>query len=200
LDKSQEKSRIKLMPEEQQRKMEIADDENEGIGLLLRLRIPWLVLGLIGGVAASFLVSRFESVLSENISLAFFLPLIVYMSDAVGTQTQTIFVRDLTKGTARFTGYLLKEFILGVVVGIVFGAAIGIVAYFWLNSTEVAWTVGLAMAVNIAIAPVVALIVPELLFKEHSDPALGGGPFTTIIQDIISIMVYLLVASLILFS
>lgn len=186
------------MPAEEQ-KIQIADDEKEGVGLLLRLRVPWLVLGLLGGTAASFIVSRFEVVISENISLAFFLPVIVYMSDAVGTQTETIFVRDLTKGKAKFSSYLLKEFILGLVLGSLFGALIGLVAYFWIGSFDIALTVFLAMAVNVALAPIVALIVPELLFKEHTDPALGGGPFTTIIQDIISILVYLLVASVILF-
>lgn len=179
---------------------EIADDEHDGVGLLLRLRVPWLVFGLLGGVAASFVVSRFEEVLSQNISLAFFLPVIVYMSDAVGTQTETIFVRDLTAGKAKFTSYLVKEFILGLFLGILFGVLIGLIAYFWIDSAEIALTVGLAMAVNVALAPIIALIVPELLFKEHTDPALGGGPFTTIVQDIISLFVYLLVASLILFS
>lgn len=180
--------------------LEVANDENDGVGLLLRLRIPWLILGLLGGVAASFIVSRFEEILSQNISLAFFLPVIVYMSDAIGTQTETIFVRDLARGKVKFTTYLLKEVMLGLILGSIFGISIGLVVYFWIGSVDIALTVGLAMAINVALAPVVALIVPEVLFKEHSDPALGGGPFTTIIQDIISILIYFLVASLILFS
>ena len=79
-----------------------ADDAKEKVGFLLRLRLPWLIIGLVGGTLASFLVSRFEEILSQNISLAFFLPLIVYMSDAVGTQTETIFVRNLAKGKVNF--------------------------------------------------------------------------------------------------
>lgn len=181
-------------------RLEIANDEHDGVGLLIKLRIPWLIIGLLGGTAASFIVSRFEAVISQNISLAFFLPLIVYMSDAVGTQTETIFVRDLTKGRAKFRSYLFKEFVLGIFLGVVFGSSIGLIAFLWLKSFDVALTVGLAMAVNIALAPLVALIVPEILFKEHTDPALGGGPFTTIVQDIISLLIYLLVASFILFS
>ncbi len=188
------------MPAQELNSFDVADDEKDGVGLLIRLRIPWLALGLIGGVAASFIVSRFEEVLSQNISLAFFLPVIVYMSDAVGTQTETIFVRDLAGGKAKFSSYLVKEFILGAVLGVAFGVLIGLVAYLWIGSTDIALTVGLAMATNVALAPIIALIVPEVLFKEHSDPALGGGPFTTIIQDLISIVIYLLVASLILFK
>ena len=187
------------MPVKKPIPLNIADDEKDGLGLLLRLRVPWLIVGLIGGTAASFIVSRFETVLAENISLAFFLPIIVYMSDAVGTQTETIFVRDLARGKASFSGYLVKEFFLGLIIGAVFGVLIGLISYFWIGSQGVALTVGLAMAVNVALAPIIALLVPEILFKEHTDPALGGGPFTTIIQDIISILVYLLVATLILF-
>lgn len=178
----------------------LADDATEGIGLLLRLRFPWLLLGLVGGALASFLVSRFESILSQNIALAFFVPMIVYMSDAVGTQTETIYVRNLAKKQIRLLSYLTKELAIGFLLGIVFGLLIGIFAYLWLNSVETAFTVALAMAVNVTIAPAVALLTASFLHKEHSDPALGAGPFSTVLQDIISLLIYFLIASLILFN
>jgi len=184
----------------QEQKVVYADDAKERVSFLLGLRLPWLLVGLIGGTLASVIVSRFETVLSENISLAFFLPLIVYMSDAVGTQTETIFVRNLAKGKISLTTYLLKEFLVGIVLGVVFGILIGLIANFWIGSFKIAFTVGLAMFVNVAIAPIIALIVPTAIFKEHRDPALGAGPFTTIVQDIISILIYFLVAGFILFS
>lgn len=166
---------------------------------LLKLRLPWLAVGLLGGIGASYLVSRFEIILSQNISLAFFLPFIVYMSDAVGTQTETIFVRNMTKGRSHFVIYIVKEFFLGIILGVLFGGATGLFAYAWLHDPKTAWTVGVAMLANVAAAPVIALIIPEILFKEHTDPALGGGPFTTIIQDILSILIYFLIASVIIF-
>ncbi len=175
-----------------------ADDDKEKVGFLVKLRLPWLIVGLVGGIVASFLVSRFEGILSENISLAFFLPLIVYLSDAVGTQTQTIFVRNLAKGNAKFLTYLVKEFLIGIFLGLVFGVLMGILAKVWIGSTEIALSVGIALFVTVASAPIVALVVAEVIFKEHEDPAIGAGPFTTIIQDVISILVYFLVASLIL--
>lgn len=182
----------------QSQKISYSDDDKENVGLLIKDRIPWLLIGLLGGVGASFLISRFEEIISQNIALTFFLPLIVYMSSAVGTQTETIFVRDLTRGRAKFGVYLFKEIFVGIILGALFGAIIAAIAYFWIDS-EIALTVGLSMAVNISIAPIVALVVPELLFKEHTDPALGAGPFTTIVSDLISISIYLLVASIILF-
>ena len=180
-------------------KIVYTDDGKDGVSLLVRSRLPWLVVGLLGGLLASFFISRFEDVLSQNISLAFFLPLIVYMSDAVGTQTETIFVRNLSRGSLRFSVYLLKEFFVGILLGIVFGAATGLISYLWIQSQEIALTVGFAMFANVAIAPIVALVVPEILFKERTDPALGGGPFTTIIQDVLSILIYFTVASFLLF-
>lgn len=119
------------------------------------------------------------------------------MSDAVGTQTEAMYVRSLSKSKDHFLKYLIKEIILGLSLGLIFGILIGFVSYFWIHSLNIALTVGIAMALNIALAPLIALIVPEILFKEHTDPALGAGPFTTVIQDIISILIYFFIASLI---
>lgn len=177
----------------------ITDDSKEKVTLLVKERLPWLIVGLLGGIVVTVLVSKFESILSTNISLAFFLPVIVYMSDAIGTQTENIYVRNLAKFRDNFFPYLLKEISVGITFGIIFGVLLGLFAKFWLGSTMVAFTVAIAMLINGILAPIVALVVPELLFKEHEDPALGAGPFTTILQDLISLSVYLLVATLIIF-
>lgn len=177
----------------------ITDDTKETLSLLLKERFPWLLLGLLGGVISTIIVSRFEDTISKNLPLAFFLPMIVYMADAIGTQTETIYIRNLAKFKDNFFKYLFKEIMIGVSFGIVFGALIATFAYLWFNSWAIATSVGLAMVINASIAPVVALIVSEILFKEHTDPALGGGPFTTIVQDLISLSLYLLIASLIIF-
>ena len=176
---------------------DLEDDSKEKITLLIRERLPWLVLGLCGGIIATLLVSHFEDILSRNISLAFFLPVIVYMSDAIGTQTENVYVRNLAKFKDNFIKYLAKELLVGLSFGLIFGLLLGLFAKLWLGSSIVAFTVTAAMFINGTIAPVVALIVPELIFKEHKDPALGAGPFTTIAQNLISLSVYLLVASII---
>lgn len=175
----------------------IVDDTKEKLASLLEERLPWLILGLAGGVIVTILVSKFEAILSQNISLAFFLPVIVYMSDAIGTQTENIYVRNLAKFRDNFFQYFIKELLVGIAFGLIFGALLGLFAKFWLGLTSVAITVAIAMFINGIIAPVIALIVPELLFKNHRDPALGAGPFTTILQNLISLSVYLLVATLI---
>lgn len=174
-----------------------ADDATEKVSLLLKLRLPWLVVGLLGGIVVSLVVSSFENIISKNIGLAYFVPIITYLSDAVGTQTETIYVRNLVKKQISFYTYLLKELSLGVALGLIFGLAIGLFAYYWLNSFELALTVGLAMCINIIISPLMALLIPEILFKEHTDPALGAGPFTTVVQYLISLVVYFTIAVII---
>lgn len=178
----------------------IADDDTEKISLLLRLRLPWLLVGLIGGTVASLIVSQFQLLLSKNISLAFFVPIIMYMSDAVGEQTENIYVRNSAKKRVNFFTYLFKEFFLGIIIGLIFGLIVGVFSYFWLRSFQIALTVSLAMFATIVIAPILALIIVQFLSKEHTDPALGAGPFTTIFQEIISLIIYFLIATTILLN
>jgi len=173
----------------------VTDDVHEGAGRLVKVRLPWLIVGLLGGMVVTLMVSRFENILSTNLKLAFFIPIIVYLADAVGTQTETIYVRNLSKFKDNFYKYLAKEVLVGTCLGFILGALVATGAYLWLRSVETAITVGLAMFVNIIIAPVIAIIVPEILFKERVDPALGGGPFTTVIQDFTSLLIYFLIAS-----
>lgn len=179
-------------------KLTLEDDTKEGVSLLIQHRLPWLLLGLTGGILSMFLSSRFEGLLSRNIHLVFFIPVIVYMADAVGTQTQTIYVRNLGREKVDFYTYLFKEFFTGIALGSIFGSVLGFIAYLFFGSIATSLTVGLAMATGIATAPIVALIVANILQNIKTDPALGGGPFTTILQDLLSLLIYLTIASLIL--
>ncbi len=190
---------ISLKQNQVEQKTQLEDDAKEPIGHLIEHRLPWLTLGLFGGMITAVIVSKYESVLSGDIRLAFFLPIIVYMSDAVGTQTETIYVRHLAKKGAGITGYLAKEILLGLGLGLIFGVALAVFAHLWLHSIKIAWTVGLAMFINVLVAPVLALAIPTILAREHTDPALGAGPFATILQDLISILIYFFIATVIIF-
>lgn len=177
-----------------------ADDDREGVSLLVRLRLPWLIVGLIGALFASVIVSRYEEVLAQNVSIAFFLPAIIYLAGAVGMQTETIYIRNSSRGKVNFHTYLIKETLLGVVLGIILGAIMGVFAYVWLQDQAVAMIIGLATLANIAVAPLLALLLSSLLQHERTDPALGAGPFATVLQDILSIFIYFAIASVILFA
>lgn len=175
--------------------IQYADDDKESVGLLLRLRLPSLFIGLVLGMVLSLVTSTFEEVLQRNIHVAFFIPFIVYLADAVGTQTQNIYTRDLRTGKANFKKYLLKESALGVILGLVFSVLTVPITLLWFKSTELATAVSLATLGAIATAPLIALIVTELLELEHTDPAVGAGPLATVIQDTVSVLIYGLIAS-----
>ena len=179
--------------------MVLEDDAKESVELMVEHRLPWLAIGLTGGILATLLVSSFEDLLTKNIHLSFFIPVIVYMASAVGTQTENVFVRNLARKRVKFSLYLLKEFLLGIILGVAFGFVTGIFAYLWFQTVETALIVGVAMFATMSIAPIVALVIPELLWKEHADPAIGSGPFVTVIQDLLSLLIYFFVATMIIF-
>lgn len=175
----------------------VEDDIVEPVGHLVRERFPWLILWLIGGIITSVIISHFEKILAADIRLTFFIPVITYMSDAVGTQTETIYIRHLRQRKTDFWKYFLKETALWLSLWIMFGVIIGIFALYWLHSSNIWWTIGLAMFIDVALSPILALIFPILLYRDHLDPALGSGPLATVTQDFISLMVYFGIASLI---
>lgn len=177
---------------------QLEDDQKERISLLIERRIPWLFVGLMAGIVITIFSSLFEEVLSNNLRLAYFIPVIVYMAGALGTQTETVYVRNLGREKVNFKIYLFKESIFGILAGILFGIGIGIFTYIFFREVSTAMTVGLAMFASTATAPPIALTISALIKKEHKDPALGAGPFTTVIQDLISLIIYFSIASLIL--
>lgn len=175
-----------------------ADDDKESVSLLLRLRLPPLIVGLALGIGISFLLSRFEEVLATNIRAAFFIPFVVYIAAAVGSQTHSIYSRDLKSGHAKFSNYILKEAILGIALGAIFGVISAVIVNLWLADDRLAMSVGLAVACAVATAPIIAMVVTELLNDIHEDPAVGSGPIATVIQDAMSILIYGTILSLVL--
>ena len=165
---------------------------------LISIRLPWLVIGLVGGLLASVVVSRFELPLRENISLAFFIPVIAYMSDAIGTQTETIFIRALTNLKFNIFRYIVRELIVGAVIGSVMGIATGIFAYILSGTVKIGIVVGLSLFLAMTIATVLACITPIILRFFGKDPAVGSGPFTTAVQDVASLTIYLTIAVIVL--
>lgn len=95
-------------------KIKYADDNYEPIKTLFKLRLPSLIIGLGLGICISFVTSNFEEVLAQNVQVAFFMPFVVYISDAIGTQTETIYSRNLKTGNVKLGRYLRKESLLGM--------------------------------------------------------------------------------------
>ena len=179
-------------------RMQYVDDDHTPVKRLLTLRVPSLMVGLFLGLFLSFVTSRFEVVLAQNVALAFFIPFIVYLTAAVGTQTQTIYVRDLKTGKANFHTYLIKESILGIILGSFFSILTGVIVMIWFQSYELAMAVGLGVLGAVCVAPIIALVISEILELEHEDPAVWAGPIATVVQDTVSVMIFGLIATAIL--
>lgn len=175
-----------------------ADDATESVGLLLKLRIPSLVVGLVLGMGLSLMTSRFEGLIVREPQLAFFIPFIVYLSAATGTQTESIYIRSAARHRTAFHKYLLKEFFIGLLLGLLFGGAVFLIILLWLASLSIAVTVGLAIFLSTTSATVLALVITNLFRKEHQDPAVGAAPIATVLQDALSLIIYFVVATLVL--
>ena len=158
-----------------------------------RHRLPWLLLGLAGSVLAALLVSQFEAELAANVAIAFFLPGIVYLADAVGTQTEAITVRGLSLSHARIGSMLAGEVRTGLLMGLLLGSLAAGATWLLVDNGRLALAVGLSLFAASTIAASVGLALPWLLNRLGRDPAYGSGPLATIIQDLLSIAVYFLV-------
>lgn len=162
---------------------------------LVRRRTPWLALGFAGGMLVAAVVTAFEESLRQKLALAAFLPAIVYLADAVGTQTETILVRALTVGRVQPLRYLLRELKVAAVLGSGFGAlGYGAVLALWADA-QLAAIVALATLATLLSAAVVGTLTPLALHRAGQDPALGSGPFATVLQDLISVLIFFLVAT-----
>jgi magnesium transporter len=161
----------------------------EPIGRRLVHRLPWLLIGLLGAMISAVLVGAFESELEANVLLAFFGPGLVYMADAVGTQTETVLIRAMAAGVS-VRSVLRRELATGLIVGLIMGAAFIVFALIGWGDVEVAVTVGLALLASCSIATLVAMTLPAVIQRFGRDPAFGSGPLATVIQDLLSIVVY----------
>ncbi len=155
-----------------------------------RHRLPWLVVGLGGSMVATFIVARFESTLTAKPELAFFVPGLVYLADAIGTQSEAVAVRGLSLshvGIGRLVGNELRT-------GLMIGVVLALLAFpmIWLVFGEVrlAAAVTLALAGASVVASTLGLVLPWLLARTGADPAYGSGPLAPIVQDVLSLLIY----------
>jgi magnesium transporter len=156
-------------------------------------RLPWLLVGLVGAMASAAIVGAFEDDLEANVLLAVFVPAVVYMADAVGTQTEALLIRGLSVGVSvrRVIG---GEVATGVAIGVAVAAAFFPFALLVWGDDSVALAVSLALVGACSIATAVAMLLPWLFQRLGVDPAFGSGPLATVIQDLLSIAVYFAIA------
>jgi magnesium transporter len=158
-------------------------------------RLPWLLVGLCGVLVTADLVGQFEQQLRVNVMVAFFMPGIVYLADAVGTQTEMIIVRGLSLGVpiGRMVG---RELAAVVAIGLALATVTTPLVWWLWADTGLALSVGVSVFVASATATAVGVLLPWIFDQLRIDPAVGSGPLATVIQDLLSIWIYLTVAAL----
>jgi magnesium transporter len=165
----------------------------EGVRQRILHRLPWLLLGLLGAMLSAVLVGSFEDELSKNVLLAFFVPGVVYMADAVGTQTEAVLIRGMSAGVP-IRAVVRRELVAGLLMGtLLAGLFLPFALLLW-GDAGVAAGVALALLASCSIATLVAMALPWLFQRLGYDPAFGSGPLATVIQDLLSITVYFAVA------
>jgi magnesium transporter len=160
-----------------------------------RDRLPWLLVGFLGSVLATFVVSRFERALEARVAIAFFIPGIVYLADAIGTQTEAVAVRGLSLSRASLRHLLGDELGTGLLIGLVLGGVACPAILLVLGDPGLALAVSISLVVAGAVATTIGLVLPWGLERLGTDPAFGSGPLATIIQDVLSLLIYFTMAS-----
>ena len=164
------------------------------VWLHVRKRLPWLIAGLGGGLAGALIVRSFEQTLAEQLMVAAFIPTVIYMADAVGSQTEIIFVRAMALDHAlKFRRYFTREFWVNFMLATILGTGMLVISALWLGEVLLAFVLGLAIFFTTMSAVLVALLVPYLFERMGYDPAVASSPMATIVRNILSLAIYFLI-------
>ena len=173
-------------------------EHSDKVWQLTRARLPWLFIGLLGGIMGALVIGAYEDDLAANASMAFFIPLIAAMGGNVGVQSSSIVVQGLASGSPGFESTfkkVLKELSVALVNAVVLSAAIFLYNYFFSSSFALTVTVSISLFIVIVLASVFGTIVPLALNRYKIDPALATGPFITTANDIIGLIIYLAIGA-----
>ena len=173
-------------------------ESDDSIWKMFRARMPWLLIGLMGGVFGAQVISGFEGGISEVPALAFFIPLITAMGGNVGVQSSAIVVQSLARGNDLF-GSILKKIGKETLVALANGAVLSVIIYgiaYVFEGPTLGIVVSLSLFTVILFAGVFGTLIPLLLDKYKIDPALATGPFITTLNDVLGIFIYLTIGVL----
>tara|TARA_R110000787_G_scaffold17133_7_gene54082 strand:- start:3762 stop:5111 length:1350 start_codon:yes stop_codon:yes gene_type:complete len=175
-------------------------EADDSILQLTKARLPWLFLGLLGGVGAFIIMEGFQGVFSKYAALFFFTPLIAAMAGNVGVQSSAIIVQGLANDDIKgsINSRLIKEMLLAALNGFVL--ALFLFAFVWIyeGKIDLALAISVSLVIVIIVAGLIGTFVPLFLNKRGIDPAIATGPFITTSNDIFGILIYFMIAKLIL--
>jgi len=175
-------------------------EADDNIYQLTKARLPWLILGLLGGLGSVYILQGFDEALSNYPILFFFTPLIAAMAGNVGVQSSAIIVQGLANGVVKGSMFnrLLKEVGLALINGSILGILVVLFGALVDQEFIVSFTIALSMLSVIIIASLIGTFVPIILDRKGIDPAIATGPFITTSNDIFGIFLFFYIAKLIL--
>ena len=176
-------------------------EADDSIWELTKARLPWLIIGMFGGIGAASIISSFQEVMSTFPILLIFVPLIQATAGNVGVQSSAIMVQGLANNTVKgeILNRLLKEFTLGLINGVAIAAIVLVISHFFFHTSYlISITLCVALISVIIIAALIGTFIPVFLDKRGVDPAVATGPFITTGNDIFGILIYFSIAKVIL--
>ncbi len=175
-------------------------EADDSIWELTRARLPWLFLGLVGGVGAAAIMGGFEEMISKHAILFFFTPLIAAMAGNVGVQSSAIIVQGLANDDLKgsISNRLVKEMLLATLNGLVLAVVLLVFTWWWNGDFNTALAIAMSLVVVIIVAGIIGTFIPLFLDKKGIDPAIATGPFITTSNDIFGILIYFWIAKWIL--
>lgn len=175
-------------------------DAEDSILDLTKARLPWLFLGLIGGVGAALIMGTFESIISDSPLILLFTPLIAAMAGNVGVQSSAIIVQGLANNDVKgsINNRLIKEMFLAALNGVILALFLFAFVWFWQENIHLALAISVSLVAVIIVAGLVGTFIPLFLSKRQIDPAIATGPFITTSNDIFGILIYFWIAKMIL--
>ena len=171
-------------------------EPSDSLFVISRARLPWLLIGMLGGILGAYVIGFFEVHIKENAVMASFIPLILAMGGNVGVQSSAIIVQSLANNTLNYESIfkkLFKELIVALFNGLI--CAFIALIFCWLTRSDfnLALTIGVSLVAVFTYAGLFGTFVPLILYKYKIDPALATGPFITTTNDIIGILIYFLI-------
>ncbi|ABC22795.1 magnesium transporter [Rhodospirillum rubrum] len=165
----------------------------------VKARASWLGVNLITAILASLVIGLFEATLQSIVALAVLMPIVASMGGNAGTQALTVAVRSLaTKELTPSNAWRIigKEFLVGILNGVVFAVLIGAIAWIWFDRPEIGLIIAAAMVINLAVAGLSGIVIPLALERMRIDPAIASAVFLTTITDVVGFFAFLGLASL----
>ncbi|WP_106831857.1 magnesium transporter [Parabacteroides pacaensis] len=174
-------------------------ESSDKVWLQTAARLPWLLIGMLGGLSNSFILGGFEGTLTSNPKMALFIPLIGGTGGNVGIQSSAIIVQSLANNSLRsdkIVQQMLKEIVVALINASIISLIVFLFNFFLLGDKRITAAVSLSLFAVVMFASIFGTVVPMLLDKLKVDPALATGPFITITNDIIGMVIYMTICSI----